>query len=154
MLSLLFITCPYLWCKSAVEKKSNISHTYLVKVQVWQHIYGFINKPLFLMIASLHYLWKPQNPLSLFYFGHCQMLFDILSVRPGPRRLIVLTENKEPKKMFIFCSRTWKQTNKQQTMWQLSQGMGSRWFWLSETRMKTAVTTLLNSSSQATAAGA
>ena len=62
----------------------------------------------------LHYLWKPQNPLSLFSFGHCQMLFDILPVRPGPRRLIVLTENKEPKKMFIFCSRTWKQTNKQQ----------------------------------------
>ena len=39
-----------------------------------------------LMIASLHYLWKPQNPLSLFSFGHCQMLFDILSVRPGPRQ--------------------------------------------------------------------
>ena len=34
-----------------------------------------------LMIASLHFLWKPQNPLSLFSFGHCQMLFDILSVR-------------------------------------------------------------------------
>ena len=86
----------------------------------------------------LQKLLKSKNslgvPISRFWYFYCKsnlpfrLLLDhqrsrlqsgkahnrYVWVPPGPKRLIVLTENREPKKMFIFCSRTWKQTNKQQ----------------------------------------